>query len=412
MTLETSPQSPAPVRQIANLISQYVDRLGLVWVEGQIAQISRRPGLNTVFMTLRDAVADISVPLTVPRTTVDGLATPLVEGASVVVQAKPSYYANRGTFSLAVREIRMVGLGELLARLERRRQLLAAEGLFARELKRSLPFLPHRVGLVTAPGSAAERDVLDNARRRWPNVAFEVAHATMQGQRAAAEVMEALSRLDRHPDVDVIVVARGGGSVEDLLPFSDEALVRAVHQLRTPVVSAIGHEQDAPLLDLVADVRASTPTDAAKLVVPDVAEELRLVTVARHRLRHVLGGWLDREQAGLASLRSRPVLADPRALLDDRDAEVRELLDRARRTLGHRLDRAEDDITHQRARARALSPLATLERGYAVLQDADGHVVTSVAGLAPTSRISVRVADGRVHATTTRTERLEETTDD
>jgi exodeoxyribonuclease VII large subunit len=410
--LETSAQSPAPVRQVANLIAQYVDRLGTVWVEGQIAQISRRPGLNTIFMTLRDAVADISVPLTAPRSVVDSLATPLVEGASVVVQAKPSYYANRGSFSLAVREIRMVGLGELLARLERRRQLLAAEGLFARELKRALPFLPHRVGLVTSPESAAERDVMENARRRWPNVAFEVAHATMQGQRAAAEVMEALSRLDRHPDVDVIVIARGGGSVEDLLPFSDEALVRAVHQLRTPVVSAIGHEQDSPLLDLVADVRASTPTDAAKLVVPDVAEELRLVATARHRLRQVLGGWLQREQAGLDSLRSRPVLADPRALLDERDAEVRELLVRARLTLGHRLDRAGDDIAHQRARARALSPLATLERGYAVLQDVEGHVVTSVAGLAAKSKISVRVADGRVHATTTRTELLEETIDD
>jgi len=406
MALETSAQSPAPVRQIANLVAQYVDRLGVVWVEGQIAQVSRRPGLNTIFMTLRDAVADISVPLTAPRSVVDSLATPLVEGASVVVQAKPSYYANRGSFSLAVREIRMVGLGELLAQLERRRQLLAAEGLFARELKRALPFLPHRVGLVTSPKSAAERDVLDNARRRWPNVAFEVAYATMQGQRAAAEVMEALDRLDRHPEVDVIVVARGGGSVEDLLPFSDEALVRAVHRLRTPVVSAIGHEQDAPLLDLVADVRASTPTDAAKLVVPDVTDELRLVDTARHRLRQVLGGWLQREQAGLDSLRSRPVLTDPRALLDERDAEVRELLGRARRTVGHRLDRAEDDIAHQRARARALSPLATLERGYAVLQDAEGHVVTSVTGLTAKSTISVRVADGRVHATTTSTEEI------
>src|SRR3954451_10737997 len=419
MALETSAQSPAPVRQIANLISQYVDRLGAVWVEGQIAQISRRPGLNTVFMTLRDAVADLSVPLTAPRSVVDSLATPLVEGASVVVQAKPSYYANRRSFSLAVREIRMVGLGELLARLERRRQLLAAEGLFARELKRPLPFLPHRVGLVTAPSSAAERDVLDNARRRWPNVVFEVAHATMQGQRAAAEVMEALARLDRKPEVDVIVVARGGGSVEDLLPFSDEALVRAVHQLRTPVVSAIGHEQYQPLLDLVADVRASTPTDAAQLVVPDVSEELRLVDAARQRLRQVLGGWLAREQAGPDALRSRPVLADPRRLLGPRAGEgrglphqapegARELRERARRTLSHRADRATDDIAHHRARARALSPLATLERGYAVLQDADGHVVTSVAGLEPAAAISVRVADGRVHATTSHTELLEE----
>ena len=409
LPLETSAQSPAPVRQIANLISQYVDRLGAVWVEGQIAQINRRPGLQTVFMVLRDAVADISVPLTVPRDRVDALATPLVEGASVVVQAKPSYYANRGTFSLAVREIRMVGLGELLARLERRRQLLAAEGLFARELKRSLPFLPHRVGLVTAPQSAAERDVLENARRRWPNVAFEVCYATMQGPRAAAEVMSALDRLERHPDVDVVVVARGGGSVEDLLPFSDEALVRAVHKMRTAVVSAIGHEQDQQLLDLVADVRASTPTDAAKLVVPDVAEELRLVAAARQRLRHTLAGWLHREQTGLDALRSRPVLGDPRSMLDERGAEVRALRERARRTLVHRVDRAADDVAHHRARARALSPLATLERGYAVLQDADGHVVTSVAGVAAGSAISVRVADGRVHATTQRTERLEDT---
>src|SRR6187401_1084195 len=197
MPLETSAQSPAPVRQIANLISQYVDRLGAVWVEGQIAQVSRRPGLQTVFMTLRDSVADISVPLTCPRTVVDALATPLVEGASVVVLAKPSYYANRGTFSLAVREIRMVGLGELLARLERRRQLLAAEGLFALELKRSLPFLPQCVGLITAPGSAAERDVLDNARRRWPAVRFKVAYAAMQGTSAARDVMEQLAKLDR-----------------------------------------------------------------------------------------------------------------------------------------------------------------------------------------------------------------------
>ena len=306
----------------------------------------------------------------------------------------------------------MVGLGELMARLEQRRQLLAAEGLFAGELKRPLPFLPGRVGLVTAPGSAAERDVLDNARRRWPGVVFEVAHATMQGQRAAAEVMEALGRLDRDPTVEVIVVARGGGSFEDLLAFSDEGLVRAVAAARTPVVSAIGHEQDSPLLDYVADVRASTPTDAAKLVVPDVVEELRRVQTARDRLRSALDGWLDREQTGLDALRSRPALADPRSLLDARLDEVVELRHRSRRSLRHAVDRASDDIGHQRARARSLSPLATLERGYSVLQDAAGHVVTSVAVLRRDAPISVRVADGRVHATTTtRTERLEENDD-
>src|SRR5215210_8902492 len=210
MALETSPAAPAPVRQIALAISQWVGRLGAVWVEGQMTQISRRPGVGTVFMTMRDSAADISVPVTCSRTLFDSLNPPLVEGASVVVHAKPSYYANRGTLSLAAREIRMVGLGELLARIERRRQLLAAEGLFAAELKRPLPFLPGCVGLITAPGSAAERDVVENARRRWPAVRFEVAYAAMQGQRAASEVIEALQKLERNPDVDVIVVARGG----------------------------------------------------------------------------------------------------------------------------------------------------------------------------------------------------------
>ncbi|CAM3555564.1 exodeoxyribonuclease VII large subunit [Nocardioides zeicaulis] len=397
---DATAESPAPVRAVANAVAQWIDRLGGVWVEGQVAQVTRRPGMQTVFMTLRDTVADISVTLTCSRTLFDSMNPPLVEGASVVVHARPTFYANRGSFSLAAREIRMIGLGELLARLERRRQLLAAEGLFAPELKRDLPFLPTRVGLVTAPNSAAERDVLDNARRRWPAVQFEVAYAAMQGQRSVPEVVEALERLERHPDVDVIVVARGGGSIEDLLPFSDEALVRAVHGLRTPVVSAIGHEPDQPLLDLVADVRASTPTDAAKLVVPDMAEEVNGVTWARDRLRQVMTQRIAREQEWLVQLRSRPAMADPRNLLTARSGELDELLARARRTLAHRLDRAADDIGHQRARAQALSPLATLQRGYAVLQDADGRVVTSVDQASVGAAVSVRVADGRIHATT------------
>ena len=402
--METSPEHPAPVRQIANAISGWVDRLGPVWVEGQVAQFNRRQGMNTVVMTLRDTVADISISVTVSRQVFDSLNPPMVEGASVVVHARPSFYANRGTLSLYAREIRMVGLGELLARIERRRQLLAAEGLFAPERKRRLPFLPGTVGLVTAPNSAAERDVLENSRRRWPAVRFAVRYAAMQGTSAAAEVMDQLGRLDRDPEVAVIVVARGGGSVEDLLPFSDEGLLRAVFAARTPVVSAIGHEPDSPLLDLVADVRASTPTDAARRVVPDMAEETARVAMARDRLRSSVRGWLDREQAMLTAIRTRPAMADPRTLIDARFDELDLLRDRARRTLRHRLDRASDDVRHHAARAAALSPLATLRRGYAVLQDADGHVLTSVAGVGEGDAVSVRVADGRLHATTTRTE--------
>jgi exodeoxyribonuclease VII large subunit len=369
-----------------------------------MTQVSRRPGVSTVFMTMRDSAADISVPVTCARTLFDSLNPPLVEGASVVIHAKPDYYANRGSLSLVAREIRMVGLGELLARLERRRQLLAAEGLFDGALKKSLPFLPGCVGLVTAPHSAAERDVVENARRRWPGVSFETAYAAMQGTRAATEVIDALARLDRDPHVDVIVIARGGGSVEDLLPFSDEALVRAVAGTRTPVVSAIGHEPDTPLLDLVADVRASTPTDAAKRLVPDVADEVRGIGWARERIRAMVRHLVDRESAALSDLRARPVLADPRSLLQARAVEVDDLRDRCRRVFDHALARAGDDISHQQARARALSPLATLRRGYAVVQASEGHVVSSVHGTTTGAALRIRVADGRILATTTGTE--------
>src|SRR6195952_5468243 len=307
MPLETSPEHPAPVRQITQAIGQWVERLGAVWVEGQVTQISRRGGMNTVFLTLRDKLADISVPVTCNRGVIDSLPTPLVEGAQIVCHAKPSFYANRGTLSLNVREIRLVGEGELLARLERRRQLLAAEGLFAEERKRPIPFLPRNVGLVTAQNSAAERDVLDNGRRRWPGVDFTVKYAAMQGMHAAREVIEAIQALELDDAVDVIIVARGGGSVEDLLPFSDEGLIRAVPA--------------SPILDLVADVRASTPTDAAKRVVPDVAEEAQRVLQARERGRMAIRGLVERELHQLAALRSRPALADPRTGLAERLVE-------------------------------------------------------------------------------------------
>jgi exodeoxyribonuclease VII large subunit len=401
MALTTSPESPVPVRQVVGLISGWVDRLGAVWVEGQVVQLNRPANSNTDFLTLRDKLADVSVQLTCPRAVVDSLPTPLVNGAQVIAHAKPSVYPNRGSLSLQVRELRLVGEGELLARLERRRQLLAAEGLFALDLKRPLPFLPGRIGLVTAKDSAAEKDVLENARRRWPGVAFEIRYAAMQGVNAAAQVIDAVAALDRDPVVDVIVIARGGGSVEDLLPFSDEALIRAVAAATTPVVSAIGHEPDSPLLDLVADVRVSTPTDAAKRIVPDVAEESQRVRQLRDRLRRTVHIYLAREQQHLDSLRSRPSMADPRSDLVGRSDEVRALRERSCRVLGHVLDRAGDDLGHSLARVRALSPLATLNRGYAVLSDAGGEHVASVAGLGAGAALTIRVADGRINADVT-----------
>lgn len=406
MALETSPEHPAPVRQVNQAIASWVGRLGAVWVEGQVTQVSRRGGSATVFLTLRDKLADVSVQATAPRGVLDALPSPLVEGAQVVCHAKPDYYANRGSLSLQVREVRLVGEGELLARLERRRRLLAAEGLFAAELKRPLPFLPRVVGLVTGEGSAAERDVVEVARRRWPGAVVRPRYARMQGVNAVREVVEALEVLERDAEVDVVVVARGGGSVEELLPFSDETLVRAVHAMRTPVVSAIGHEPDSPILDLVADVRASTPTDAAKRVVPDVAEEVARVVAARDRLRRAVVTHVRRELSALDALRSRPSLADPRDGLEQRLADVHLARRRTRDALARRLDRDASDLTHHLARVRALSPLATLRRGYAVISDAEGRALSSVAGLEAGVPLHVRVADGRIATRVTGVEQV------
>ncbi|MEU7030175.1 exodeoxyribonuclease VII large subunit [Streptomyces sp. NPDC015232] len=394
MGLNTSAEAPLPVGEVSRLIGGWIDRLGAIWVEGQITQLSRRPGAGVVFLTLRDPSYDISINVTCYRQVFDAVADVVSEGARVVVHAKPEWYAPRGQLSLRAAEIRPVGIGELLARLEMLKRTLAAEGLFALDRKRSLPFLPQLVGLVCGRASAAERDVLENARRRWPAVRFEVRNVAVQGVRAVPQVIQAVRELDAHPDVDVIVVARGGGSVEDLLPFSDEQLIRAVAECRTPVVSAIGHEPDAPLLDLVADLRASTPTDAAKKVVPDVGEELDRVRGMRDRALRAVRGLLEREERGLAHALARPVMEHPQRMVEVREDELDALLARGRRTFGHLLDRADSELSHTRARVRALSPAATMERGYAVLQRADGSVVRDPAEVAADEELRARVAAG------------------
>ncbi|MEY9213771.1 exodeoxyribonuclease VII large subunit [Thermobifida halotolerans] len=391
MGMESSPESPQPVRVVLQAVGGWIGRLGRIWVEGQIAELNRRGGM--AYITLRDPVANVSARVTCPIRVLQAAAPALEPGARVVVHARPDFYVPRGTFALQALEIRHVGLGELLARLERLRQTLSAEGLFAESRKRRLPFLPGVVGLVCGRDSAAERDVLENARRRWPAVRFEVREVAVQGDRAVGEVLAALEELDARAEIDVIIVARGGGSLEDLLPFSDEALVRAVAATRTPVVSAIGHEQDTPLLDYVADLRASTPTDAAKKVVPDVGEQLQLVHQLRDRARRVLRGGIAREEAWLAGVRSRPVLASPVRELDRQVEQVLGLRDRGRRALTAALDRAGDGLAHTRARLHALSPATTLARGYAIVRRADGTVVRSAADVAPGEELRLRFAE-------------------
>lgn len=394
MALSTSADTPIPVGEVSRLIGGWVDRLGAVWVEGQITQLSRRPGAGVVFLTLRDPSHDVSISVTCFRAVFDQIADVVGEGARVVLFAKPEWYGPRGQLSLRATEIRPVGVGELLARLEQLKKALAAEGLFALDRKRPLPFLPQCIGLVTGRASAAERDVLENARLRWPAVRFEVRNVPVQGAQAVPRVVEAVRELDAHAEVDVIIVARGGGGVEDLLPFSDEQLVRAVAACVTPVVSAIGHEPDSPLLDLVADLRASTPTDAAKRVVPDVGEELTRVEHLGLRALRVVTGLLDREQRGLDAALSRPSMARPHTMVEHREEQVDALLDRSRRTLRHLLDRADDELEHTRARVVALSPAATLQRGYAVLQREDGSVVRGPDEVAADEELRARVSGG------------------
>ncbi|GAA3944646.1 exodeoxyribonuclease VII large subunit [Actinomadura viridis] len=397
MALETSAESPVPVRTVLQAVGGWIGRLGRIWVEGQITDLNARGG--TCYLTLRDPVANMSVRVVGPRAVFEAAGPAVTDGARVVVHAKPDFWINRGTFSLSALEVRPVGVGELLARLERLKQVLASEGLFRPERKRPLPFLPGKVGLICGRDSDAEHDVLENGRRRWPAVAFRVENTAVQGSYAVGEVMDALRRLDADPEIEVIIIARGGGSMEDLLPFSDEALVRAVAAARTPVVSAIGHEQDGPLLDLVADVRASTPTDAAKKVVPDVREQLQLVRQLRDRGRRCLAGGIERELAWLHGVRSRPALADPIREVERQSERVTALRDRARRCLSGALDRAGDELSHTRARLRALSPASTLERGYAIVQRPDASVVRDAADVGAGDRLLVRLSGGRLAVT-------------
>jgi exodeoxyribonuclease VII large subunit len=388
--LESSPESPLPLRRITQALADWIGRLGEVWVEGQVAQFVRRPGVQTYFLTLRDVDANISIQVTCHRSV---LIEPLAEGARVVLRARPDFYAERGTLSLRATEIRQVGLGELLARIARLKQVLASEGLFAADRKRSLPFLPRTIGLITGRASAAERDVVSNARRRLPGVQFTIVNTATQGNAAVSEIVAALRRLDADPAVDIIVIARGGGSVEDLLPFSNEALLRAVSACRTPVVSAIGHETDQPLLDLVADLAASTPTDAAKRVVPDLTEEIRQLSDSRRRLRSTIHRRLDTEAELIAGLPQR-LRRSVGALISTGEQERQRSVNRMRSRIASLLDMAEAENAQLLARVLSLSPQAVLDRGYAVVWKADGELVRDAVALTVGDGLRVRVADG------------------
>ncbi len=396
----TSAEHPWPVRLLSAKISEYVAKMSTIWVEGQVVECRLRPGTGIAFITLRDVDVDMSLSVTANRRLLtssfpDGLR----DGSRVVVRAAPEFWTKRGTLQLTAQEIRAVGVGELLARIEHLKRVLASEGLFEPGRKKPLPFLPQAVGLVCGRGSAAERDVVVTATTRWPGVRFEIRTVPVQGQAAAREVAGALRELDALPEVDVVIITRGGGSLEDLLPFSDEGLVRTVAAARTPVVSAIGHEVDSPLLDLVADVRASTPTDAGRRVVPAVTEEVAGLDAARGRLLASMLRRLDGEQSALTAMRSRPALSEPHRWVGVRGDDVAALTSRVRRGLDTVLAAASGELGALVAGVRALSPQATLVRGYAVVQRArDGGVVRAPGDVGADEELVLRLAQGRLTA--------------
>jgi exodeoxyribonuclease VII large subunit len=394
---ETSSESPAPVRVVSEAIKEYIDRLGPIWIEGEISELNERSG-GMAFMRLRDTSADMSISVMCYKTVLASVQ-PLPANARVVIHAKPSWFTKNGSLTMSAKEIRQVGVGELLARLEALKEKLASEGLFNSDRKIALPRLPRTVGLICGRNTDAEKDVVENARRRWPSVQFEIREVAVQGAAAVVEVSAALSELEANPEVDVIIITRGGGSFEDLLPFSDESLVRLAASCTTPIVSAIGHEKDSPLLDLVADYRASTPTDAAKRVVPDIAQEISDIEKIRDRMYRRLVSTIDYELNQIAQLRNRPVMKDPSVMVSTRRDEIKGWRDRSIRSFASLLEIEKKELKGVRDHLRSLSPQSTMDRGYAVVQLEDGSIVRDASKAKAGTRLRIRVAKGETSAT-------------
>ena len=397
---ETSSEKPAPVRVVTEAIKEYLDRLGPIWIEGEISELNERSG-GMAFMRLRDTSADMSLSVMCYKTVLASVQ-PLPANARVVIHAKASWYTKSGTLTMSAKEIRQVGVGELLARLEELKSALAKEGLFNADRKVALPRLPHKVGLICGRNTDAMKDVVENARRRWPAVEFEIREVAVQGSAAVVEVSQALAELEADPNVDVIIITRGGGSFEDLLPFSDESLVRLAGSCLTPIVSAIGHEKDSPLLDLVADYRASTPTDAAKRVVPDIAQEIADIELIRQRLLRKVTHLLDFEVSTISHLTARPVMKDPMVIVTSRLDQISTARDRAARTMASLIDSEKRELKQVRAHLRSLSPQSTLDRGYAVATLSDGRIARKAKDVELGAPLHIRLAKGSLEATVER----------
>jgi exodeoxyribonuclease VII large subunit len=390
-----SEASPWPVAELSRQLKEYVERLTPIWVEGELASIQDSKG--NLFAELRDLKLEFSVQLHAWASDRSGIDPTLQQGERVVALLQPQFWGKSGKLSMRIAAMRRVGMGELLERIARLRAQLELEGLTAPERKRALPLLPNRVGLITGANSDAEKDVLRIARDRWPAVEFETIHTLVQGDSAAMEISFALKQLDADPRVDVIIIARGGGSFQHLLPFSDEQLVRDAAAATTPIVSAIGHENDRPVLDDVADVRASTPTDAAKRVVPEVSLERAQLADLLARSSKVLRSSVSSELDLLEQLRSRPVLASPFGYLDNLGEKLAVLQQRVREIVQFRFEREQTILEQLFRRGYNLAPESVLERGYALLQDELGRIL--VGDPSPGTDLLIRRSRSEITAT-------------
>jgi exodeoxyribonuclease VII large subunit len=388
----SSELTPWSVANFTSSLKDWITRLGNVWVEGQISQIS--PKKDVFFGELRDLVADKGFSIHSRRPEVLNTISELAAGDRVVCLVHPDFWERSGKTSMDVLAIRKVGLGELLERIERLRQQLIKEGLTLAERKQPLPFLPNLIGLITGANSDAEKDVLQNAKLRWPEVRFKIQHTPVQGDKAAAEIIKAIQALDADSEVDVIILTRGGGSFQDLLVFSDEQVVRAVANCKTPIVSAIGHENDRPLTDEVADFRASTPTDAAKNVVPDVVEERKKISMALERITLRVVGFVQNQLELLAGIRTRPIFANPFTIVDERSLNISQLMATLQSQTKNFLEKEQLQIAGLRGQVRALSPKLTLDRGYAVVRNLKDGVITDPKKVSKGEKLRVTLSGG------------------
>ena len=373
-------------------VAQWLARLPTVWVEGEITELKRQARWASVFFTLKDPTDGSCLPVQMPRGQFDALRLELADGERVQVYGRPELFTQKGDFRLRALTIERFGVGAHLAALERLKQRLAAEGVFSADRKRPLPLLPRRIGLVTGTDAAAKRDVITTIHGRFPPAQIVVAETYVQGPRAALGIVTALRDLAEQPGVDVIILARGGGSFEDLLPFNDERVVRAIVACPIPVVSAVGHEQDTPLCDLAADVRASTPTTAGKLVVPELAELSGRLDRARDALARSVRRTLQHDADRLARTRER-LRSAPQATLARHAHRLDAAHERLRRAPALAIERKRAALESSAGRLRVLSPQKTLDRGYAIVRT-DTGLVGSKADVRAEQRIDVRVADG------------------